>query len=326
MRHGPAEARGVLEFAVETRGIDQKLLRHAAADHAGAAEPVFLGDHHPRAVPRGDARGAHAARAAADDKQIDVVIGHARHRAEALPLAIFRSAAFDKTNPVRTGENSSPGDADKQAVLHDARHRAKPRRQFRRIGDVLQLCVQQPVPTIRDKSMAVGLRRSTPARHTPRRRRQPPPPGGSRPLQTARSRPVAGSGPRPRPISYRPQSRSFGPTRRRQSSRAATRRHRPLSVSGPVRSRRRRRRSDRAPECRRASSARCPACSAWMRVASEVGTATTSNPARTRSPSRSTKCLAVEPVPSPSRMPGRTNSSARAAAARFFSRRPWRAV
>ena len=38
---------------------------------------------------------------------------------------------------------------------------------------------------------------------------------------------------------------------------------------------------------------------------------------RTRSPSKSTKCLAVEPVPSPSRIPGRMNSSARAAAARF---------
>ena len=43
----------------------------------------------------------------------------------------------------------------------------------------------------------------------------------------------------------------------------------------------------------------------------------TSRPARTRSPSSSTKCLAVEPVPRPSRMPGVTNSRARAAAARF---------
>jgi hypothetical protein len=60
-----------------------------------------------------------------------------------------------------------------------------------------------------------------------------------------------------------------------------------------------------------------PAAAACARVVSEVGTATTSRPARTRSPSNSTKCLAVEPVPSPSRMPPFTISSARAAAARF---------
>ena len=47
-----------------------------------------------------------------------------------------------------------------------------------------------------------------------------------------------------------------------------------------------------------------PHCSACMRVASEVGTAITSSPARTRPPSSSTKGRAVEPVPSPSRMPG----------------------
>ena len=51
---------------------DQKLLRHAAADHAGAAHPVFFGDHDPRAITGRDPRGAHAARTAADDKQIDI--------------------------------------------------------------------------------------------------------------------------------------------------------------------------------------------------------------------------------------------------------------
>ena len=45
----------------------------------------------------------------------------------------------------------------------------------------------------------------------------------------------------------------------------------------------------------------------------------TSRPSRTRAASSSTKCRAVEPVPSPSRMPGCTNSSARAAAARLRS-------
>ena len=60
-----------------------------------------------------------------------------------------------------------------------------------------------------------------------------------------------------------------------------------------------------------------PHASAWARVASDVGTPMTFMPARTFSPSRSTKCFAVEPVPSPSFMPSRTSSSARAAAWRF---------
>ncbi len=60
-----------------------------------------------------------------------------------------------------------------------------------------------------------------------------------------------------------------------------------------------------------------PQRTASRRVASEVGTPTTLSPAATRSPSSSTKCLAVEPVPSPSCMPSRTSSRARAAACRF---------
>ena len=78
LRHGPAVAGGVLELVGKARGIDQELLRHAAADHAGAADAVFLGDHHARAVARRDARGAHAARARPDDEQIDVVVRHRR--------------------------------------------------------------------------------------------------------------------------------------------------------------------------------------------------------------------------------------------------------
>ena len=60
-----------------------------------------------------------------------------------------------------------------------------------------------------------------------------------------------------------------------------------------------------------------PHRSASARVASDVGTPMTRSPARTRSPSSSTKCFAVEPVPRPSFMPSRTCSSARAAACRF---------
>ena len=59
----PAVAGRLLEIVGEARGVDQELLRHAAADDAGAADPILLGDHHARAVPGRDARRAHAARA-----------------------------------------------------------------------------------------------------------------------------------------------------------------------------------------------------------------------------------------------------------------------
>src|SRR5216684_3118247 len=74
-RDGPAIGRGVLEFVRELGAVDQELLRHATADHAGAADPVVLADADARAVAGGDARGAHAARAGADDEKV-VVVGH----------------------------------------------------------------------------------------------------------------------------------------------------------------------------------------------------------------------------------------------------------
>jgi hypothetical protein len=43
------------------RGVDEELLGHAAADDAGAAEAVFLGDRDPLAQRRGEPPGAHAA-------------------------------------------------------------------------------------------------------------------------------------------------------------------------------------------------------------------------------------------------------------------------
>src|SRR6516164_5078686 len=57
----------------EAARIDQKLLRHAAADHAGAADAPVLGDHHLRAVAGGDAGGAHSAGAGADDEEVGLV-------------------------------------------------------------------------------------------------------------------------------------------------------------------------------------------------------------------------------------------------------------
>ena len=73
---GPAEALGILELVAEAAGVDEQLLGDAAADHAGSAEPVFLGDAHPGAVARRDAPRAHAARSTADDEEVKVVVAH----------------------------------------------------------------------------------------------------------------------------------------------------------------------------------------------------------------------------------------------------------
>ncbi len=72
MMHRPAEAGRVLELMGEAGRVDQELLRHAAADHAGAADAVFLRDHDLRAMTGRDAGGAHAAGAGADDEEIDL--------------------------------------------------------------------------------------------------------------------------------------------------------------------------------------------------------------------------------------------------------------
>ena len=75
-RHGPAEAGGILHLLAEMRAEHEQLLRHAAADHAGAAHPVLFRDHHAGAVVGRDPGGAHAARSPSDDKQVDVELSH----------------------------------------------------------------------------------------------------------------------------------------------------------------------------------------------------------------------------------------------------------
>src|SRR5512139_179703 len=75
--NGPAVALRVPEFLAEARGIDQELFRNAAANDAGAADPVFLRDHDARAVARGNPRGTHAARAGTDYEEIDALVRHA---------------------------------------------------------------------------------------------------------------------------------------------------------------------------------------------------------------------------------------------------------
>ena len=71
---GPAEALGVFEILAEVAGVDHQFFRHAAADHAGAAEAVFLGNADFGPEGGRHAAGAHATRAGADYKQIIVVV------------------------------------------------------------------------------------------------------------------------------------------------------------------------------------------------------------------------------------------------------------
>src|SRR5262249_2498176 len=72
----PAVAGRVLEVVGKARGIDEELLRNAAADHASAADAVLLGDQNARAISGRDPRSAHPARACSDDEEIDVMISH----------------------------------------------------------------------------------------------------------------------------------------------------------------------------------------------------------------------------------------------------------
>jgi hypothetical protein len=65
--------RRILEGVAEGAGIDEELLRDAAADDAGAADAVLLGDGDAGAVLGGDAGGAHPAGACADDEEVVVV-------------------------------------------------------------------------------------------------------------------------------------------------------------------------------------------------------------------------------------------------------------
>ena len=73
--HVPAEAPTFLEALRKARGVYQQLLGHAAADDAGATVAKALGNAHTCTVLGRDAGRAHAARAAADDEEIEVERG-----------------------------------------------------------------------------------------------------------------------------------------------------------------------------------------------------------------------------------------------------------
>ena len=58
---GPAIGARIVDGVAELACIDEQLLRHAAANHAGAAEAVFLGDGGANAKARRKPRGTDAA-------------------------------------------------------------------------------------------------------------------------------------------------------------------------------------------------------------------------------------------------------------------------
>ena len=74
--HSPAISGRILKMLGKLRGVDVELLRHAAADDAGAAEPEFLGDRHALAEAGGKPPRPHAAGTAADDKQVVIEFAH----------------------------------------------------------------------------------------------------------------------------------------------------------------------------------------------------------------------------------------------------------
>ena len=57
----PAELLCVLEVLGKARSIDEHLLGHAATDHAGSADPVFLRHGNLRTMGSRDPAGAHPA-------------------------------------------------------------------------------------------------------------------------------------------------------------------------------------------------------------------------------------------------------------------------
>src|SRR5690606_30026599 len=62
------------EMPREFRSVDHELLGHAAADDAGPAHAMLLGDGHPRARHGRHPGRTHAAGAGADDEEVVVVV------------------------------------------------------------------------------------------------------------------------------------------------------------------------------------------------------------------------------------------------------------
>src|SRR5262249_46964715 len=68
---------GVGEMVGKGGGVGEEFLGEGAANDAGAADAILLGDQYACSVTSSDPRGAHTARACSDHEQIEVTVGHA---------------------------------------------------------------------------------------------------------------------------------------------------------------------------------------------------------------------------------------------------------
>ncbi len=102
---GPAVAGGIVEGVGEARGVDHQLLRHAAADHAGAAVAVLLGQPDLGPGLGRDPGGAHPARTAADDEEVEV---EPRHHASWLRISSAISTGSWMRAPGRSRSSVEP--------------------------------------------------------------------------------------------------------------------------------------------------------------------------------------------------------------------------
>src|SRR5579863_10309746 len=314
LRHGPAISGGVLEFGPKARRIGQELLGHAATNDAGATDAVLFRHHDACAVLRGDTRGPHAARTTANDEKINVVIGHggctpsdgydwgrSTRRTPSLPARIAV-----RTNPMNRPCSITPGTAARRVAKTGG---STMRRKW-------ASKIQCP-PSVTNALPSFPLR-STTGPEQPAARKAA---SIARPVALAPNGAISiGSGKWPSTETHF-ESSAITTMRADASATIFSRSNAPPPPLMTVKSGA----TSSAPSTVKSSSgvssrvvSAMPSFAACARVASDVGTATTSRPPRTRSPNKSTKCAAVEPVPNPSRIPSCTNSSARAAAARFW--------
>src|SRR5271166_6279199 len=94
-RHGhrPAKAGGIGKGVGKLRAIDEQLLRHAAADHAGAADAAFFANPDACAVAAGAARAGDAPRSGSDREHVEII---ARHRGLTPLSQVLRSSGCHK--------------------------------------------------------------------------------------------------------------------------------------------------------------------------------------------------------------------------------------
>src|SRR5690606_7101111 len=101
----PAKAVGNVELVPEPGGIDIKLLGHATADHAGAADAKFLDDSDLGPIGSRHAGGTNTAGAGADDQKI-IIKSHRGYAPSSLFADIWALASHKKRPRTRRGPSA----------------------------------------------------------------------------------------------------------------------------------------------------------------------------------------------------------------------------